>query len=239
MTSFCGTADSWVAICDTAVDWGATGDFWSGIGTTAGAVAVVVATFKAKNALDDWKAQKLSERKIEQAERILEAAYEARDALAYVRQANLPELEKEKAHAELIKRSAMPFSEVSIQLRMASQARLMRLDSVQQKAEKLLNCRPMAKAFFNDALYNAITLLHDQFVQLRFHLDANRKVEAGPPPGALGSVAFNVLGDHRKKLSDETRGSIKAIEAECLPVLRDEPGPKSKWWQVRRAYAKG
>lgn len=49
MTSVCSKPDSWIAICNTAIDWGATGNFWSSIATfTTGALAVGAAIYVAR-----------------------------------------------------------------------------------------------------------------------------------------------------------------------------------------------
>lgn len=222
MTSFCGIEDGWWAICERPVDWSATGDFWSGAGTVAAAVAVIVTAWKAKNALDDWKAQKLSERKIQQAERILEAAYKARDALDYVRRPKLSEFEEEAAHAQLLKRPlASRIGEGSVQRGLVSQARINRLDSVQQQQDELLHCRPMAKAFFGNDLYNAVTLLHSQFANIREMLNVNRSIEVESEPGSINAALSKVLKDEerRKKLTERTESSVAVIEAQCLLVL--------------------
>lgn len=71
--------------CVTTIDWAATGDMLSGIGTVVGALAVIVAAVIGSRTFDNWKRQKLAERHIEQAERILTATYKVRRGLSHVR----------------------------------------------------------------------------------------------------------------------------------------------------------
>ncbi len=71
--------------CLTTIDWAATGAMLSGIGTVVGALAVIGAAVIGSRTFDNWKKQKLAERHIEQAERILTATYKARRGLSRVR----------------------------------------------------------------------------------------------------------------------------------------------------------
>lgn len=65
----------------TSIEWTAFGAVLSGAGTVIGAVAVIGAAWLASNTFEGWRKQTLSQRRIEQAERILTAAYKARRAL--------------------------------------------------------------------------------------------------------------------------------------------------------------
>ncbi|WP_287882781.1 hypothetical protein [Paracoccus sp. (in: a-proteobacteria)] len=56
-----------------------------GIGSLAGAFAVGFAAWMASNTFENWRRQKISERRIEQAERILTATYKVRRGLSQVR----------------------------------------------------------------------------------------------------------------------------------------------------------
>ncbi|MDX5985708.1 hypothetical protein SIL82_15755 [Sphingomonas echinoides] len=69
----------------TSIDWAATGAMLSGIGTLVGALAVIGAAVIGSRTFENWKRQKLAERHIEQAERILTATYKARRGLSRVR----------------------------------------------------------------------------------------------------------------------------------------------------------
>lgn len=71
--------------CVTTVDWAATGTMLQGIGTVIGGIAVIVAAFIGGNTFKSWRQQKLSERVIDQAERILTATYKVRQGLMQLR----------------------------------------------------------------------------------------------------------------------------------------------------------
>lgn len=73
-----------------------------GVGALAQAFAIGFAAWMASQTFNSWRKQKLSERRIEQAERILTAAYNARRALAYVRSPLMEahELSTAEAHLE-------------------------------------------------------------------------------------------------------------------------------------------
>lgn len=71
--------------CITTIDWAATGTMLQGVGTVVGALAVIGAAIIGSRTFDNWKRQKLAERHIEQAERILTATYKVRRGLSYVR----------------------------------------------------------------------------------------------------------------------------------------------------------
>lgn len=61
------------------------GTVLQGVGALAQAAAIGFAAYIASDTYKGWRKQKLSERRIEQAERILTAAYKARRALGQVR----------------------------------------------------------------------------------------------------------------------------------------------------------
>ena len=63
----------------------AVGSLLQGIGTILGAMAVFVAAWLGSRTFETWRQQKLSERLIEQAERIVTATYKVRRGLSYVR----------------------------------------------------------------------------------------------------------------------------------------------------------
>ena len=83
------------------IDWGATGDFWSGIGTILGAGALIYAAKIGKGAISDFRLQKVAGREIDVAEQVLTAAYRARDAIEGMRGRFMPAGELEAAEKQL------------------------------------------------------------------------------------------------------------------------------------------
>ena len=73
------------AVCHEVTDWVGTGTMLYGIGTILGALAIFGAAVIGSNTFNRWRQQKLAERRIEQAERILTATYKVRRGLSYVR----------------------------------------------------------------------------------------------------------------------------------------------------------
>lgn len=101
MTSLCSSDVAIVRICSLPVDWGATGDFLSGIGTVAGAGAVIYAARKGADTFKMWRRQKHEERRMEVAEQILTLAYKVRQILIHLRSSNYLQSEIAEAEEEL------------------------------------------------------------------------------------------------------------------------------------------
>lgn len=72
-------------VCRTAIDWSATGDMLSGLGTVGGAIAVLIAAGVGKSTFEAWKRQKIEERRTELAETSLILAYKIQDAMSVIR----------------------------------------------------------------------------------------------------------------------------------------------------------
>src|SRR5690349_14918467 len=68
-----------------AVDWSTTGEMLQGVGSVLGPVAVGIAAWVGGNTFKSWRQQKLAERRIDQAERILTATYKVRRGLSHIR----------------------------------------------------------------------------------------------------------------------------------------------------------
>ncbi|MBL3575369.1 hypothetical protein JMK10_05395 [Rhodovulum sulfidophilum] len=71
----------------THADWSALGSVLSGIGAIVGAFAVIWAARLGSRTFESWREQKISERQIDQAERILIATYDAERSLGDLRHA--------------------------------------------------------------------------------------------------------------------------------------------------------
>ena len=233
MTSFCSTAETLVRVCDTAIDWGATGDLFSGIGTTLGAVAVIVTATKAADTFKQWKAQTLGGRKIEQAERILTATYEAKDALEYARGVMTWAHELDKAREEVSKLARWSASTKNEQDRLIhAQARINRLNTISDKQKPLVECMPMGKALFGDELHKALTDFHHQFWVLQTYIEAYVDDERGTDANFSKRIRDAIFGGRSEdnEISAVVKTSIKTIENHCLPVLRHEDeAPKERW----------
>lgn len=225
MTSVCSTADAVMVICKQPVDWSATGDFWSGMAAMLGVAVVLGTAVKAANALRDWKVQRITERKMDQAERILTATYEAKDGLDYVRHmmtwAN--ELDAAREIVDKLPRWGASTANEKKRLEQA-QAKLTRLANVRDNKNKLVECMPMAKALFGDDLHGAITTLHHQFWVVETYVQAYVDDERGGDAEFTAKIRDAMFGatSADNEVSRATAESIAKIEAQCLPILRLE-----------------
>lgn len=74
-----------VKLCTATVDWDATGSMLSGWAAWAGVAAVLYAANRGASVFASWKRQKLEERRMETAERILAVTYKLDRAFPSIR----------------------------------------------------------------------------------------------------------------------------------------------------------
>lgn len=212
-------------LCDWPVDWGATGDFLSGVGTLAGVFAVIWAAKKGAATFDQWRQQKIAETQIEKAERILAVTYKTVDNLTVVRNPFPLSSEEDDAYR---------FYESTPEWREASEDKRKRLIVHRyygirlQRAAKVLSeiddCRPMAKAFFHPKVEEALRSLGRQFFALDTYID-NYLTETVFTEGMglrIKLAMYPQSEDQVSEMDDEIRDAKKAIEDELLPILRHE-----------------
>jgi len=224
MVSVCSTSEHLIWLCDAPVDWSATGDFWSGIGTMLGAVAVIYAARKGASTFQQWKQQKLGERHIEQAERIMTAVDDARDALKSVRSPMMWAHEEEAAKKKLIEGDEAGFNSntAARQKRLVTaQAYFERLQRTRDKMLALNQCRPMGRAFFGDEIEKAIGTLAHQFLVVQTYAEASIDHEERDD---FGKKIWNALyySDRNEdcEVTRATNESVATLEAKLLPILR-------------------
>lgn len=225
MSSICSTAQHAIQLCDTAIDWSATGDFLSGAGTLAGAFAVIYAAGKGASTFRQWKEQKLAERQIEQAERILTAVDVAKDALAHVRNIVMWNHEMDAARAKLAAGEDWESHSIDQQRRLVhAQVYYDRLARTHDDTITLNSCRPMARAFFGDEVADAIKMIGGQFWVVKTYADASITDQGNDHE--FSNLIRRALYDNNlevgSEVSDRVRASIATIEARLLPVLRHQ-----------------
>ena len=207
-----------------AIDWAATGTMLQGSGTIVGALAVVWAAKKGADTFDSWKRQKIAERKLDQAERILTATYKARQALGFVRSpmmwGNELDAAEEKLKEELEKWDAQP-DDRQRRLRTA-QAHFNRLNRVKEDRNSLFDCLPMARALFGEELENSVESLHRQFwfveVDVESYIDDRGEDREFTRKIRRGMYDVKPEGE-TNEISDATAVAVQTIEAICLPTL--------------------
>lgn len=206
-------------------DWAATGAMLQGFGTIGGALAVLFAAMIGSGTFKSWRLQKLSERRIEQAERILTATYKVRRGLSYVRNPAMWLHELEAAEEKLKDTGgwSQAGGDAQRQKKMIkAQAYYNRLSATRNDQRALEECQPMARALFGEKLENAIEELNHQFWTVQVYVDAShddqgsdrefrRKIDAAIYEG-YPSVEENEIDKSINK-------NIKIIEDTCVPVL--------------------
>lgn len=197
------------------------GSVLQGIGTLAGACAVAYAAWTASNTFDGWRRQKLSERRIEQAERILTAAYKARRALGYVRNPLMLAHELHAAREYLAKRDDWAGTDRKESL-VTAQAYYNRLSAVREERQAVEECLPMARALFGEKVEAALEVLNRQFHMVSIavemnSMEGNDRNFSRELRGDLSSSAGTNRPNEMNVLIEE---QVKLIEGECVPVLR-------------------
>lgn len=209
----------------TATEWSALGAVLSGAGTVIGALAVIGAAWFASNTFDEWRKQKLSERRIEQAERILTAAYKARRALGYVRSPLMEAHELSAAEAHLEKQEFWATADTTRKQRLVSaQGHYNRLNAVLDERRAVEECLPMARALFGEQVEKALELLNRQFHMVQIAVDANSwdgndREFARSLREDLSSSSGT---DRPNKMNVLIEEQVKLIEDMLVPVLRLE-----------------
>jgi len=207
----------------TAIEWTAFGAVLSGIGTVVGALAVICAARYASDTFDGWRQQKLSERNMGQAERILTAAYKARRALNYVRSPWMYPHEKTKAEELLEKQHGWTTSSKKQNL-ITVQAYYNRLDAVHEERQAVEECLPMARALFGEQVEKALDTLYQQFQLVRnaaemSDIDEDDKELARKVREDLSTASGN---DRPNKMNVLIEEQVNLIENQLSPILRLE-----------------
>jgi len=236
----------WSNFCGVPIDWTATGTMMSGTAAYAAVGAVVWAANKGANTFNAWRAQKLAERKGDQAERILTATYKVRRALTRVRSPMVWAHELRAAEEVLKEKEGWNQQPEFRQKRLTTaQAYYDRINATQAERVELDECLPMARALFSEELEKAIDNLNRQFWIVQTYVDAY----IDDNPDVIGhdlefsakiKYAMNDLTPPQGMTSEVTDAAKKAvdfIEATCLPVLRleSELKPKRRLWFTKVA----
>lgn len=197
-----------------------------GLGTFLGAGAVVYAARKGAETFDSWRQQKFAERKRDEAERILTAAYKARRALQGVRSPMMWSHELAKAETRLkeeVNQWALEDEARRKRLTMG-QAYFNRLDRTLDEQRELTECLPMARALFGEHLEVAINDLNHQFwivqIDVESYVDDTGKDPEFTKKIRRGMYDVSPRDGETNEVSTKIATSIEAIEKDCLPALR-------------------
>lgn len=203
----------------------AVGTLLQGIGSIGSAFAIIAAAYFGATTITKWKAQKLEERKIEQAERILTATYNVRRSLGYLRSPAMWDYELRRAEEFLKEQGIWDGTLSDSQKRLRTQrAYYDRLDASAEDRKRLDECQPMARALFGEELENALSQLNHQFHVVRVYVDAQANDDGRNNPEFSRKIERIIWEGYPDEDSNEVDRKIKAevaaIEKECIPILR-------------------
>jgi hypothetical protein len=140
--------------CGLPVDWSATGDMLSGIGTVAGAAFVLIAARIGRDTFEGWKRQKIEERRSNLAEQVLTLSYRLQEALSVIR-SPLRLHEESKAAEEKLREQGMVTQQTTdrqIQMLLTAQSTLTRISDYAEAFDQLSTVRPLMRAVFGQPL---------------------------------------------------------------------------------------
>lgn len=212
----------------TATEWSAFGGVLSGAGTVIGAVAVIVAAKLGSSTFKSWREQKLSERRIEQAERILTATYKVRRGLSYIRNIAMWGHELAAAEEKLKADDQWPPGQDDQRRLTTQQAYYNRLNFTRDDRVALEECQPMARALFGEQLELAIETLNRQAHTVRVYVDSAARAREHTTPEHREKIDGAIFegwpkGEDGPNEMDQTiAAQVKLIEDTLVPVLRLE-----------------
>jgi hypothetical protein len=189
---------------------------------------VFAAAWIGSNTFNRWRQQRLSERRIEQAERILTATYKVRRGLSYVRSPAMWSHELDAAEAALKERGEWDkiFDKSEQKSTATAQAYYNRLNATKDDQRALEECQPMARALFGEDLEKAIETLNRQFWTVQVYVDANHRDKQGADKEFRRQIESTIWEGYPSKKENEVDQTIetqvKVIEGVCVPVLRLE-----------------
>lgn len=188
-------------VCGSAIDWSATGDMLSGLGTVGGAVAVLIAASLGKSTFEAWKRQKIEERRTELAETALILAYKIQDAMSFIR--SPVSLGDENDAAERILREQGLVTDHTGQERLhflkIAQVILSRINAKASLYDELAELRPRIRAIFNQETEAYLATLWAETAKVR---------------GAAVSYAHSGRGHYRtEEQAEQAMERSRSLEA--------------------------
>jgi membrane-associated HD superfamily phosphohydrolase len=204
-----------------------------GIGTIGGAIAVFGAAWFGATTFARWKQQKLAERRIEQAERILTATYKVRRQLSYVRNPAMWGNELSAAEDKLKENGQWEEAGGDNERRKLTTARAYytRIFNAKDDRQALDECLPMARALFGEELEQALDKLNRQFWTVQISVDAilrDRGNSDRPFRDKMDRVVWEGYAseDEVNEVDETIREQVRRIEDICVPVLQLESSGK-------------
>ncbi|WP_226557851.1 hypothetical protein [Salipiger thiooxidans] len=203
------------------------GSVLQGVGSWANAFAIGFAAWLGTRTFATWREQKLTERQMSEAERILIAVYEVRRALSAFRSPVIFPQERRRAEKQLKEDDGLPDREP--QREGAIKAETYRLRSLEtlDSRRSLDACKPMAKALFGEELESAIEDFEGLFVEVNRNLILFVQFSTTHPPDLkkrIEDTIWEAYPTPQENAMDKVIASkIQRIEGACLPLLSLNP----------------
>jgi hypothetical protein len=212
-----------------SIDWGDTGTWMQAWAGFAQAGAIGFAAFKGAGAFKDWRRQKIEERRIDAAERILTLAYRVRRAIGAMRHPMMWIGPLNEAEQKLRSKGVDLDSEVEARRRriIHSQAVFDRINSFQTEWDELAAITPVAKALFGDEVENALSELGRQRNVVAAAAESYVDDDGSDAEFSkkIRSDLWEALGEVGKdtdEISKTITAAIGKLEGELLPSIRAE-----------------
>lgn len=191
------------------------------------AFVLITVAIIGRNTFRKWREQKISERKIDQAERILTAAYKVRRGLSDVRSPLISAYELDVSEKKLIetdKISADKSDDYRRKKIIILQCYYNRINLVRPDFKLLDECQPFARALFGEDLEKAIETLNHQLhivrVSAEMMVDLAESDDLNYKKEIERALNLGYRGGVSNEIDDATSKNMDLIESICLPVLR-------------------
>jgi len=187
----------------------------AGLGTWAGAAAIVLAAVLGRNAIADFREQKLTERRIDYAERLLSQIRIVSDAIRRIRQRYPSQVETEKAMQILASDKAEkgpPFDQNHVDATIAYE----RLKTETQAFDGLRQLIPLAEAYFGQDVGKQAR----RFLRIPHMVTnhANRLWNVGHDAGVDETLYFT--GNKADTITHELQKSLDALDKALVVHLK-------------------
>jgi len=216
-----------------AIDWAATGTWmqaWAGF-TQAGAVAFV--GWKGANVFKTWRRQKIEERKMDAAERILTLTYRLRRAFTVIRSpmmwAGALDAAEKRLREAGVTLDSLP--ELKRKNMIYHQAMLDRINSFEAEWAEIGAVTPIAAALFGKVVEEQLELLWRQrgAVAVASESYADDRGQDNEFTAQLRADMWEGMGKHNgagDRITEIIDGVVTKVEAALLPVLREDAEPR-------------
>lgn len=208
------------------IDWAATGSMLSGWATLAGALAVIYAARTGANTFAAWKRQKVEERRMDAAERIMTLAYRMRPAFATARSRGILGGET-KAAQDTLDANWPDWRQKGIEEQRritTAQTVLNRLHAYREDWEQIWVLKPIALAHFGKDIEDALHSFWTAYVEVE--VSASEMAEdTGHDRAFTVELRRAVFGQDGDQVNETIERAVSLLERELLPVIRMHQHP--------------